>query len=146
MAIITNNLKTAGLHCFKQVAVFLSCNVAAYAASRASLAIFHEYRKSCSSIMQTQHCFSYNMSGIALALIACASAWGAFKTVSAFSLFPPNSIRNPSVIPKGSEPSFFQSQQNGGFARYAENDLQGAHWRPLGNYDPVEWDSGSQSI
>ena len=112
--------------------------------------VFHDWytQACCQPSRQSLICASYRAADVICGVIVIIAALGMMKIAAAHGLQAP--IRNPTIIPTGPQQSqpngFFQSQQNGGFARYAEDDLQGTHRRPLGNYDPVQWDSGSQSI
>ena len=125
----------------------LCCSASALACIKAMSVIDAQYAKQCTCVMQSPVCTAYAIAGIASSAIIAAAAWGVIKGMNSMERMDrPAPIRNPSVIPNGSEPSFFRSQQNGSFARYAEDDLQGTHRRPLGNYDPVRWEGGSQSI
>jgi len=127
----------------------LCCSGSALACLKAMSVIDAQYAKQCTSVMQTPICTTYAIAGIASSVIMVAAMWGVVKGMNS-AMNQPAPIRNPSVIPSGppqAQPNaFFQSQQNGGPARYAEDDLQGTHRRPLRNYDPVQWNRGSQSI
>jgi len=129
---------------------FLMCGGAAYAAAQTTAILVDKYDQSCRSIMQSSHCTVLGSAGVASGIIAMVAGCGMLKLATGGWGASSAPIRNPSVIPSGppqAQPNaFFRSQQNGGPARYAEDDLQGTHRKPLGNYDPVQWDSGSQSI
>ena len=131
-----------------------AASIAAYSATAVYSvklgSIFHDWytQAGCQSSMQSPICASYITAEVISGAVVIIAALGLMKISAAHC--PQARIRNPSVSPSGppqAQPNaFFQSQQNGGPARYAEDDLQGTHRKPLGNYDPVQWDSGSQSI
>ena len=129
-------------------ASFATCIAALHSVKLVS--VFHDWytQAGCQSSMQSPTCASYTTAEVLAGAVAIVGVLGLLKISAAHC--PQARIHNPSVIPSGSEqplpPSFFRSQQNGGPARYAEDDLQGTHRRPLGNYDPVRWEGGSQSI
>ena len=122
---------------------FLASTAVALGGAKISIIFSDKYRE-C-ALIQSNSCSLYRITEIA------SGCFAILGLLSMLILANSNLLtRDPSVIPNGSERhqpnGFFQSQQNGGPARYAEDDLQGTHRRPLGNYDPVQWDSGSQSI
>jgi len=150
------NLGSQNLNCLSKTICFISSCGAAYMAIRvstfmahASIALFNKYDTRCNSITESPFCAVKFTGGLVAGILAITVMVGVlyFNNSSQNKHLP---IRNPSIIPSGppqAQPNaFFQPQQNGGFARYAEDDLQGTHRRPLGNYDPVQWDSGSKSI
>jgi len=125
----------------KSSILLLSCTPIAIGSIKLMPVLHDRYQATkCISSTQTLSCASYAVAQVALgitALIAMSGLFAATKlTISRYSK-PPNTTQTN---------IFFRSQQNGGFARYAEDDLQGTHRRPLGEYDPVRWEGGSQSI
>lgn len=147
----TNNIYQEFLPLVKSGSLLLTCFPLAYYSLKSLPVIQKGYNQAgCQSLSKSFACASYSAAGIASSIVMCIAILGLFKAAKLATPSELSTIRNPRVIPNGSEqpllPSFFRSQQNGGFARYAENDLQGAHWKPLRNYDPVQWDRGSQSI
>jgi len=147
----TNNIYQEFLPLVKSGSLLLTCFPLAYYSLKLLPVIQKGYNQAgCQSLSQSFACASYSAAGIASSVMMCIAILGIFKAAKLATPNELSNIRNPSIIASGpSRPqpnAFFQSQQNGGFARYAEDDLQSTQRRPLRNYDPVQWSGGSQSI